>query len=259
VSEGWEWVKPFFDTVSGWYGPPRIQASDHARVALATRFAPRIPMRVLELGAGGGTTSVVAAQAGHTVTAVDLSSAKVAFAADLVRRHGVAVDVIEADFYTVDPGGPFDCVMYWNGFGVGTDADQRTLLRRIHDEWLAPDGVFVLEVFSPMRWLRSAGERVERTAQVELVNTNDFDPVLSRFSDTWWPAGHEAQAVTQSARCYTPADFSLLLEGTGFRIVHAMAQGVAFDPGAPADSSHPIWDSWAYACVLAREGATPDR
>ena len=44
------------------------------------------------------------------------------------------------DFYTAKLQEKFDAVCYWNGFGIGTDADQRQLLKRISDEWLNPHG-----------------------------------------------------------------------------------------------------------------------
>lgn len=252
-----DWVQPFFDTVSEWWGRPKPRQSDLERLAVATRFAPRQPMRVLELGAGGGTTTVVTAEAGHSVTAVELSPARVTFIRDLVRERDVenAVTVVQGDIHDVDAGGPFDCVMYWNGFGIGSDADQRRLLSRVHDEWLVPEGIFVLDVFSPFRWARVAGQRIERKAVVELVNTNDYDPVTSRFFDTWWPAGHEDEAVTQSARCYTPGDFELLLHHIGMEPVYTMAQGVEFDRHRAGDRSHPLWDAWSYTCVLKKTPA----
>lgn len=46
---------------------------------------------------------------------------------------------------------------------------------------------------------------------------SDFDADGSRLVQSIWPVGEdESQAVTQSLRCYSPADFRLLLEGTGF-------------------------------------------
>jgi hypothetical protein len=38
---------------------------------------------------------------------------------------------IEGDFYETEPPGKFDVVAYFDGFGIGTDEDQRRLLRRI--------------------------------------------------------------------------------------------------------------------------------
>lgn len=56
--------------------------------------------------------------------------------ADYAREHlktkrSGTLESVEADFYTVELAGRFDVVCYWDGFGVGSDADQRRLLRRI--------------------------------------------------------------------------------------------------------------------------------
>ncbi len=44
---------------------------------------------------------------------------------------------------------------------------------------------------------------------------SEFDPNGCRLLQSIWPVGDdESQAVTQSLRCYSPADLRLLLEGT---------------------------------------------
>lgn len=244
----------FFETVAGWWGPPRIQPSDRERVSILTQVAGPAPRRILELGAGGGTTAVVAGLAGYDVTAVELAPARAQFSRDLARQNDAStVRVVEGDFYEVRVGGPFDCVMYWNGFGIGNDADQRRLLRRVHDEWLNPGGTLLLDVFSPIPWAARAGTREKRKAAIELVNAHDFDPSTSRFIDTWWPAGDEKAAVTQSARCYALADLALLLEGTGLDLRWAAVKGDLIDLSKPANARHPLWESAFYTCALVRD------
>ena len=39
------------------------------------------------------------------------------------------------------------------------------------------------------------------------------------MTERMWRIGHEDDAVTQSLRCYSPADLRLLLEGTGLSVV----------------------------------------
>ena len=43
--------------------------------------------------------------------------------------HG-EMSVVQGDFYEVELDGTFDVVCYFDGFGIGSDADQRRLLRR---------------------------------------------------------------------------------------------------------------------------------
>lgn len=207
--------------------------------------------RILELGAGGGTTAIVMAEAGYEVTAVELSSVRVGFIRDRVAERRVDnATVVEGDFFDVQLDRRFDAGTYWNGFGVGSDADQRKLIRRAREEWLVDGGCMVLDVMSPFRWARMAGERSEEMHKVLLVNTNDYDPMSSRYFDTWCPKGHEEQAITQSARCYTPADLLLLVEGTGLHVAGMEVASVAIDTSEPADRSHPLWDAWEYTAKL---------
>lgn len=241
-----DWVRPFFDTAATWWGRPEIRETDRDRAAAIERLCGAGPKRVLELGAGGGGTAAATADLGHSVTAVELSPVRAAFARGFA--EGRDVRVIEGDFYAVELDGRFDCVAYWNGFGVGTDGDQRRLLRRITELWLAPGGHVVLDVFSPWRWARAAGRREVVRRETPLVNARDYDPVRSRFVDRWWPEGDEGRAITQSARCYTPADLLMLLETTGLE----PAGGDFLDSNTQVSAG--LWDAWEYRVVLV---ATP--
>lgn len=42
----------------------------------------------------------------------------------------------------------FDVIAYGNGFGIGTDLDQRQLLDRIA-VWVRPEGHLLMDVFNP--------------------------------------------------------------------------------------------------------------
>jgi len=246
-----EWIKPFFDTVAPWWGRPDRRESDVKRAKTIERLAGPGPKRILDLGTGSGSTAAAMADLGHSVTAVELSPVRAAvardFAAEVTERDMV---VVEADLYTVELDGTFDLVTYWNGFGVGTDADQRRLLRRVSKTWLEPGGVMIMDVYSPWAWARIAGE-TERTSQaIDLVNFNDYDPVGNRFVDEWWPADDETRAVAQFGRCYTPPDLLLLLEGTGLRLDRVEVDGTPLDLDAKHDRNSPLWHSWDYRVTL---------
>src|SRR5690349_473491 len=138
-------------------------------------------MRILEPGAGYGATAAVLAERGHCVTAIELSPVR----ADYARRFAETrptLTVAEGDFFILDVGRGFDALVYWNGFGVGTDADQRRLLRRIADEWLQPDGKALVTAFSPWYWAQEAGKVTHKPARpdvgyaYDLTESRDFDP-----------------------------------------------------------------------------------
>jgi SAM-dependent methyltransferase len=227
---GWvlwvDWVEGFYSRTGTWWGTAeaRISERDHRRVSLLREHAGAQPKRVLELGSGYGTTAAVTAQAGHSVTAVEISD-RVGFAAGFAKDVGPgALTVVRDDFYTVPLEGQFDVVCYWNGFGVGSDADQRRLLGRIATYWLRPGGVALIDIFNPFVWARWDGDVEHKLAdpgqgyEHELFEQTTFDPVTCTAIDTWWEAGHPDDKISQFLRCYTPADLELLIAGTGLQL-----------------------------------------
>jgi len=175
--------------------------------------------RVLELGAGGGLTAGAIALRGHSVVAVDIVDA----AATSARRIAAQIPagkmhVVQGDFYEIELEGTFDVVCYFDGFGIGSDADQRRLLRRIA-EWTKPGGCALIDVYFP-GWL---SELSELTSEVYREGNafcrDEFDLDGWRLRNSIWSIDEdESQATTQSLRNYSPADFRLLLMGTGLRM-----------------------------------------
>ena len=100
---------------------------------LAARVTAHLggPRRVLELGSGAGQFAVAAALLGHDVTALERVPLLVEHTHALSETHGVQPTVKQADFYTIQlPAAHYHAVCYWDGFGIGSDEDQRRLLRR---------------------------------------------------------------------------------------------------------------------------------
>jgi SAM-dependent methyltransferase len=221
------WTKEFYTKQAQWLGrpaqwetflahepPPRAQR----RAAAVERLAGPGNKQVLELGCGSGTVAGALALRGHKVTAVDIVDAAVAntrrLAAQLPPRQ---LSVVQGDFYTLELPERFDVVCYFDGFGIGSDADQQRLLRRITG-WLQPGGCALIDVYSPWYWMNETGELFQEG------NVNyriGFDAEGSRLLESIWPVDRdESQAVTQSLRCYSPADLRLLLAGTGL-VLHS--------------------------------------
>lgn len=254
------WVRDFYDQAGVWWGPdPQAEGVHQARLATIARLCGAGPKRILELGAGPGATAAALADAGHAVVAVEFSPRRAQFARELAQiPHKGPLTVLEADFYTVALDQRFDLVCCWETFGIGADADQRRLLKRIAGEWLEPHGCALLDVYHPMRPMREAG--TERRLQplagvpgsVEMINRCFFDPLHSRWLDEWQPTADPSQALAQSIRCYTPADFALLLEGCGLVMQHIEVEGqaLALEPGK-ITTSGPLLDAWSYLVQLA--------
>lgn len=244
-----DWVSRFYDRKGEVSGPSGVLEHHRERAAAIERFGAKTTGRVLELGCGAGGSAVATAELGYQVVAVELSPVRAQFARQLIKDHGhLSIEVVEGDFMTVDLPGRFDAVTYWNGFGVGSDADQRRLLRRVHD-WLAADGVVVLDVFNPLGWSRLAGE-FSTDEETGLRRAVDFDAVESRFIDTWWFDGESGPPLAQSVRCYSPADFMLMLEGTRLHLVRAEVEGQLLEE-VDHGVHGPLGEAWGYRVLLA--------
>lgn len=255
------WIKDFYDQAGEWWGPdPQEPGVHETRRATVERLCGAGPLRVLELGAGSGYGAATLADAGHTVVAVELSPTRAALARGLVglpRRGSLAA--VEGDFYAADLPGAFDAVVCWETFGLGSDADQRRLLRRIAAEWLTPGGRALLDVYNPARPAREAGREWRLPplpgvpGSVEMFERCHFDARHSRWIDEWVPVAAPEQALAQSIRCYSPADLALLLEGTGLAIDHleVAEQALAPDDGEAITLSAPLLEAWSYLAVLA--------
>lgn len=251
------WVKPYYTRAGEYWAPHGIEERERDRAATLPRLCGPPPKRVLELGAGTGETAAATADAGYDVTAIEFSPTRALH----LRAHAQqradqtvrgSLTALEADFYDVSLPGVFDVVCYWDGFGVGSDADQRRLLRHIASEWLAPGGSVLVDVFNPYRWAAEAGNELvfDRNHESHLYRQRrrfGFDFAAGCFLDEWCPIGDEtgvcdeSRAITQRIRCYNPADLRLLLEGTGLSLRATEGAGER--------------DAWSYLALLTPAGA----
>ena len=245
-----DWVPAFYARQYELLGDAaswEIQSVHRERAALVQELlAP--PARVLELGAGGGQTAAALADLGYDVVANELLPEVAIRAQSLaeVPRSG-AMTVLPGNFYEIEPGETFDVVSYWDGFGVGSDAEQRRLLRRVRN-WLSVRGRALIEIYTPWYWANAAG----RTMTVgEAGRRYEFDGRGGRMLDTWWSQSEPERVVTQSLRCYGPADLDLLLEGTALRLV-SVTPGGSYDPATGEfDSNAPLERAMSYVATLA--------
>jgi hypothetical protein len=178
--------------------------------------------------------------------AIELQAELAAHTQELAAHvSGGSLRAIAGDFYEIEPPGGFDVVAYFDGFGIGTDEDQRRLLGRIAG-WLTSDGCALVDVLVPWYWARRAGSEEEFPQGSGVRYIDGFDAEGCRMTERMWLAGHESDGVTQSIRCYSPADLRLLLDGTGLSVR-------AIEPFADETYSEPcdIADAMLYLGVLA--------
>ena len=254
-----EWVQEFYDQTAIWWGAdPQPEGVHPERVATVARLCGPGSKRVLDLGAGPGASAAALADAGHDVTAIEFSARADYAQALAAQPHAGSMTVVRADFYTVTLNGQFDAVCCWEAFGLGSDADQRRLLRRIAGEWLAPGGCVLMDIYSPVRPAHYAGTQEVLPplpgvpGSVEMIERCHFDPVQCRWIDEWEPTGNTGQSLAQTLRCYSPADLRLLLEGTGLALKRIEVDGMEIDVMNPnVTTSGPLMDAWSYLAVLA--------
>jgi SAM-dependent methyltransferase len=222
-----DWAFDFYTKQYEWAGWPEEWAATgledtiaavKPRVEAVNRLAGRAPKRILELGAGSGSTSAALAAAGHDVVAVELVDACVKSIRRLADEvEGGSLQVVAGDFFTADLEGSFDIVCYFDGFGVGSDDDQGRLLRRIRG-WLSPGGCALIDVFAPWYWARVAGTTEEFPMGSGIYYEEGFEAESCRMLERMWRDGEERNALTQSLRCYSPADLRLLLMNIGLAL-----------------------------------------
>ena len=109
--------------------------------------ASRIPHgRVVSLGEGEGRNAVFLASLGYAVTAVDSSAVGLHKAGLLAARHGVSIELVQADLEDYElPAGLSGVVSIFLHVQA---ALRKRLLTRLPDV-LVPGGVFVLESYRP--------------------------------------------------------------------------------------------------------------
>jgi SAM-dependent methyltransferase len=132
-------IRDFWDADSHTYDEAKSHAISDPLEAAAWRQVlrdalPDAPAKVLDAGAGTGALSLLAAELGHEVTALDLSSGMLARAQDKAKERGLEDRLtFVVGSATEPPEGPFDAVM------------ERHVL------WTVPDPVLALE-----RWRQVA-------------------------------------------------------------------------------------------------------
>ncbi len=227
------WALEFYTKQNAWSGvyEEPINNDHRLKAGWIEELTGLGSKRILELGAGGGQVAAAMAALGHDVTVVEQLPLLCKHAQKLASKveHG-KLTALQADFYTVELQGQFDIVCYYDGFGIGTDDDQRRLLKRIAD-WLAPSGCALIEIGTPW-YPASVDGRGWQVGQAE--RRYNFDADGCRWLDTWWQIDKPEEAVQQSLRCYSPADLRLLLESTGLQLAQVK-------PGGTMDWAHGKW------------------
>jgi SAM-dependent methyltransferase len=108
-------IREWWDRDSHTYDEAKSHAISDPLEAAAWRQAlrealPEPPARVLDVGAGTGALSLLAAEIGHRVTALDLSEGMLAVAQRKAAERGLELEFV-AGSGSEPPAGPFDAVI----------------------------------------------------------------------------------------------------------------------------------------------------
>ena len=84
-----------------------------------------------------------------------------------------------------------------------------------------------------------------------MSNRCDFDSIQCRWIDERVPVLEPQKVLAQAIRCYSPADFLLLLEGTGLIMKHIEVDGQELDAETNTiATSGPLMNAWCYLVQL---------
>ncbi len=227
-----EWADKFYSESGKWWAADnKITSRDEARVNLIKRFAPP-PKRLLELGSSYGNTAAAEAGAGYDVTGIELSDRFDSSNIWTDKEYPGSLKLVKGDFYEAIFEGKFDVVAYWNGFGIGSDEDQKRLLVRMSKEWLEDDGVVLMDVQNPYvwkRWAEEGGEELkadpERGYNYNISEEIKYDNEKGIVTDTWWVTEHPDERISQELRCYTTQELIDLLTDTGLKLDSIIIDG----------------------------------
>lgn len=125
--------KPFSDPDCGF---------NLASIGIIMGLMPPPPARVLDLGCGGGWTSIFLARRGYSVTGQDIASDMIALAQDNAIHHGLTscVDFLCSDFESLGMEKKFDCALFFDSLHHAEDE-----ALAIQSAWraLRPGGILI--------------------------------------------------------------------------------------------------------------------
>lgn len=158
----------FLRDCGGWehFGAARLRLIEDGRLrSMADLLFAGPVRRVLDLGAGRGELTLLAALAGCEVTAVDYSPAAIAILQESLQAHPEAAARVEchcADASTYIPQGHYDVVLAGDLIEHLSAQELEGLYARVAAA-LAPGGRFVVHTF-PNRWYYDYAHRWRRAA-----------------------------------------------------------------------------------------------
>ena len=155
-----QWVIPFYRKQFEWLHDVETEMANYLQQE-ADNIEEQIGVNfksMLDIGAGIGSIARTLDARGKDMTTLELVPELVE-AARL--RSPKSIDIHMGDFYTYTFSKQFDVVSYFDGFGIGTDDDQLTLLKRMRS-WVKDDGSLLIDIYNPFYWrTMAAGQKMK--------------------------------------------------------------------------------------------------
>ncbi|MDW0117509.1 class I SAM-dependent methyltransferase [Sporosarcina thermotolerans] len=229
-----QWVIPFYQKQFEW-----LQDIEDEMTGYMQKEADTIEEQIgvkfksmLDIGAGIGSIARTLDARGIAMTTLELVPELVEAAK---RRSSKTIDIHLGDFYTHEFAKQFDVVSYFDGFGIGSDDDQLTLLKRMKN-WVTDDGTIIIDIYNPNYWRNIAAGKAMKIDVAERIYS--FDEVGCRMVDSWWHKEKPDEIVTQSLRCYTIDEISTMCNKAGLTIIGIFPGGAMdFDNGAYVETA----------------------
>ncbi|MCM3758368.1 class I SAM-dependent methyltransferase [Sporosarcina aquimarina] len=207
------WVKPFYRKQFAWMNQELDTEDAYTELSQEVKEQVGKPFHnMLDIGAGKGDMARTLAVHGIEMTTLELVPELVEFARE--RSNGLVTSYC-GDFYTFKLHKTFDVVSYFDGFGIGSDADQIRLLNRIR-RWMKDDGCALIDIYQPKYWQQVDGREMKVDAACRVYQ---YDEEGHRMLDSWWHPDHPEDRVTQSLRCYSLEEIGEMCKQTGLSIV----------------------------------------
>lgn len=187
---------------------------------------------VLELACGTGQIAIPIAAQGLPTIGLDLSKPMLQVATQRASALGVPATFVEGDMrhFALDRRFALIVVAHNSLLHLLTNADLLATFRTVR-EHLAPDGLFVFDIFNPdvRRLSRPRGQRfpvmdktLDTFGPVRVEETADYDDATQVNHATWYistPAQRDAWVVPLVLRSIFPQELPLLLSAAGFDLV----------------------------------------
>ncbi len=228
------------------YPPPAAYMQEE--VARVKQLIGHPQGNVLELGAGTGWFAKAFASFSKTYTAVEY----VQVLAEAARQNAPDNLLVQQDdFYTIALDGPFDTILYLDGFGVGTDEQQVALLRRM-EVWLARNGRIIIDVYQPNYWQAMHGFEMDPLGTGVIERRYTYDASKEVMRDTWWRVDQPNVTTTQTLACYSPSAFEQLAKQAGLQVIDASSNGGFNLTTGQFEEERPLEDSLSIRFVLEK-------